>query len=417
MIHMKYQITIHDPEAFEAYTSITMTPELEALVAEPDEAPARRRMGAAGRIAAFALAALLPLLAIAGCDNGPGPNGDDPVAPISASYNPADHFSPADGTVIGPDDDPVAWSFDAPAATADCQADPDCSATIAGGIESVDLVATADSGTPADGSDDDSHSVFSDTAVAYDSTVNGSIPFSTFHSGAGLEDGERVTLEATLVALDAEGNEHTARGSVELLYEEGVVNPVRIPGCSVNGSSLGLSLLIQCEGEAPGGMADLFGNWEVSGGPSGTAIGDTGQIYASTMGPGDVGLHTYTVTVNDGTYTSDPFVFTVPVDEHKSTLNLHCSDSSEHNLLLPETSVDAVATACGSGFNPSLKPSTSSDADYILDVDEGCVEGAVSALTAAERDSHDNYNSGTTVDDVYSSCTVDFAQVVYESND
>ena len=54
--------------------------------------------------------------------------------------------------------------------------------------------------------------------------------------------------------------------------------------------------------------------------------------------------------------------------------------------------------------------------DYVLNVDHSCVQSAIVALPAAERASHENYNAGETVSDVYSSCTVDFAQVRYISN-
>jgi len=65
-----------------------------------------------------------------------------------------------------------------------------------------------------------------------------------------------------------------------------------------------------------------------------------------------------------------------------------------------------------------LKPNTSADPDYVLDVTTGCVQGAINGLTAAEKDAHKVYNNPTytdpkTVDDVFANCTVDFAQVKY----
>ena len=75
-----------------------------------------------------------------------------------------------------------------------------------------------------------------------------------------------------------------------------------------------------------------------------------------------------------------------------------------------------VAEQCGDGFNATLKPDTGADPAYVLDVDHTCVQGVIDSLPASERKAHENYNGGTTVADTYSSCTVDFAQARYSSN-
>jgi hypothetical protein len=234
------------------------------------------------------------------------------------------------------------------------------------------------------------------------------------HSGAGLADGEKINLEVIITAMDAEGTAHEARGNAILTYEAGTTNqqPI-VDRCNVSSANLTSALQIMCQAHDPEG-ADLYGRWNLTTDFPGATISEEGLIWSSAGGPGDVGLHDFSITVSDGELTSASYNFRIPYDEHKPFVVLHCSSGSEQRLLLPETSVDAVATACGSGFNPALKPNTGADPAYTLDVDVACVQGAIAGLSAEERASHENYNNGTTVGDVYSSCTVDFAQVVYD---
>jgi hypothetical protein len=221
-------------------------------------------------------------------------------------------------------------------------------------------------------------------------------------------DGSATPYTLEIILEDGRGGEARAERNVT------ITKPVRVTGCYVDGSSVGAGLAISCHGESSAGSIT---GWNLTGGPTGAIVLTDGTIArAGMLGVGDVGLHTYTVSCTDGTNTSDEYIFTVPVDEHASVLRLHCSGGSDNDLLLPETSVDAVASACGTGFNPDLKPAVEGGAHYILDVTPSCVQGAIDSLIAEEREAHTHYNNGTTVSDVYSGCTVDFAQVEYIHN-
>ncbi len=405
----KYHIKADMPET---YTSITLTPELEALIEE--DAPVRKRPSFLKRVASGALIALMAALPyVAGCGPSNGNNGDA-VNPLPAGYNVSSNITPSDGGSVGPDDSPLEVGVDTPAISGECSSDPECSAAAEAGM-GVTITGTADNGT-ADTSDDDTQTIVSHTGVPFGSYTSGDLDLDSFHDGAGLSDGETVTLEATLVATDSDGNPHETRGSVNVVYEEGSVNPVRVTGCYVNNSAVGAGLSIECEADAPNPV-DIFGNWTLTGGPTGTTITESGLIrVARALEEGDVNNWTYTVTASDGTYTSNPFTFTIPVDRNRSRVILGCIDGSVHEMLLQESSVDAVATTCGAGFDEANKPDSTGAPDYILDVDPACVTGAIDSLPAAERDAHVHYNDGVLISDVYSTCTVDDAQVEYHHN-
>jgi hypothetical protein len=220
-------------------------------------------------------------------------------------------------------------------------------------------------------------------------------------------DGSATPYTLELVLEDGQGGEARAGRNVTV---QGNQPPV-VDRCNVTHSNEGSALAITCSAHDPEG-ADLYGRWNLTTDFPGAIITEEGFI-GGVGGASEVGLHDFSITVSDGELTSTPYDFTVPYDEHRSTLLLHCNGGSDNRMLLPETSVDAVATSCGSGFNPTLKPNSSSEPDYVLDVTPACVPGVIATLPAAERDAHQHYNGGTTVDGVFSGCTVDFAQVIY----
>lgn len=252
-----------------------------------------------------------------------------------------------------------------------------------------------------------------DSTATLDSFVTGDLDTNTADNGEPIEDGEQLNFHAEFTP---QGSDDTTPEGLDwsVEYEGFDPNKPRVTGCYVRNCSVNASLSINCRGESNTGPIT---GWDLTGGPDGATIFSNGNILTQNpLEASDVGLHTYTVTCTDGTETSNPYTFTVPVDEHDSLLVLHCQGGNNENLLLPETSVDVIAEQCGNGFNHSLKPNSSSDPDYILDVDEACVPGAINGLTSEEREAHNNYNDGTTVDSVYSNCTVDFAQVQYMHN-
>jgi len=231
-------------------------------------------------------------------------------------------------------------------------------------------------------------------------------------SGAALPtraDGTQTPYALEIIVSDGRGGESRLSRNVGL--NGGSANPARVTGCYVVDSAVGAGLAINCRGESSAGTIT---GWDLTGGPIGAIITGSGAIATMRgLDASDVDNHTYNVTCTDGTNTSDVYTFTVPVDEHISKINTRCSTGTRNSLRLPETSVDAVALACGySGFNPANKPSAAGPV-YTLDVDPSCVQGVISGLHPDEIASHENYNNGTTVSDVYSSCTVDNVNVEY----
>jgi hypothetical protein len=243
------------------------------------------------------------------------------------------------------------------------------------------------------------------------------------HSGAGLADGEKINLEVIITATDAQGTARTARGNAILTYAA-ATNPVRVNGCYVRNANVGNGLQIDCyatdSDDSTG--ASLVGNWDLTTAVSDATIGMTGSIRTGRgMEAGDVANHEYTVTASNGTATSDPFIFEVPVDTHGSILRIGCSDATQ-DMLLQEHSVDAVSLACGhGGFNEANKPNTGADGRYTIDVgDKNCIQDAINALDPAERDAHRFYNGSASGDNtplnVLSGCDFIHAQTEYFSN-
>jgi hypothetical protein len=236
--------------------------------------------------------------------------------------------------------------------------------------------------------------------------------------------GTAYTIE--LVVSDGEGGESKVQRSVTL---KGVdPNKPRITGCYVTKSNVGAGFSADCFAVDPNdssGMS-LVGNWhllttDLSGAMvMDKAAGVASVVTARVMEASDVGLHNFSVTASNGTYTSDSEDFSVPADEHDCYLSLHCNSGSNNRLLLPETSVDTVSTACFSGYNPSLKPNQNVQPNYVGDVNPTCAKTALDSLSTAEKEGIKHYNGGQTGDKtpwtVFSTCTVDFAQVEYDSD-
>ncbi|MBW2997393.1 hypothetical protein KY349_03580 [Candidatus Woesearchaeota archaeon] len=330
------------------------------------------------------IAAIIGMLYFPGCGNGNG-NGKGPLQKPSISS-----AQPADGSKVSGE---FAVSVRTPGAN------PDYSGTAPTGVYTV---------VTANGSDWTVTVI--DQSAGLDAIVEGTIDGNTADNGEPIADGEQIDFHAEFIP---EGSDDTTPEGLDWSVEyEGVdPNKPRVTGCNVAGSNVGTSLAIDCYCSL---NAD---SWDLTGGPDGARIFNDGSIIVSRLlEASDVGLHTYNVTCTSGGNTSDTYTFEVPVDEHESRLTLRCQGQTGVDFLLPETSVDAVAEQCEQNqgdYNPALKPDSNSDPDYNLDVDHTCVAGVVNNLPSAERDAHRNYNDGETVADMYSSCTIDFAQVKY----
>jgi hypothetical protein len=221
-------------------------------------------------------------------------------------------------------------------------------------------------------------------------------------------DGSATPYTLELILEDGRGGEARAERNVTVTGTP--TDRAIVDGCYVSTSNLGIVLAINCSAHDPLGR-DLMGQWHLTTDVPGAIINLTGQIRTGRgMEASDVGLHTYVVSVLD----SNDYSFTVPVDERESRLALNCSDGTNHDMLLPETSVDAVSEACFSGYNSSLKPTALGDPNYVGDVTPSCARTALQSVSTEERRAHENYNSGMTPEEVFTSCTVDFAQVSYE---
>lgn len=120
---------------------------------------------------------------------------------------------------------------------------------------------------------------------------------------------------------------------------------------------------------------------------SGAVIG----IPDRPLDAGDTGWHEYSVTASDTISTSPPLVFPAPVDLRAASLRFDY-DSSEgesiyadsYRALLPEDAADAIALACGEGFDPNGKPATAADPVLVVTLDEECARTEIAALPAAE---------------------------------
>jgi hypothetical protein len=250
---------------------------------------------------------------------------------------------------------------------------------------------------------------------------------STANAGGPLPASVTGTeYEVILSATDGKGGESKATRKVTLKALD--PNKPRITGCYVTKSNVGAGFSADCFAVDPNdssGMS-LVGNWhllttDLSGAMIlDKAAGVASVVTARVMEASDVGLHNFSVTASNVTYTSDSEDFSVSADEHDCYISLHCNSGSNNRLLLPETSVDTVSTACFSGYNPSLKPNQTGQPSYIGDVAPTCAKTALDSLSTAEKDGIKHYNGGQTGEKtpwtVFSSCTVDFAQVEYHSD-
>ena len=201
--------------------SITLNAGLEKTVDDLEkeyEAPVKKNPSFIQKTVLSALAIVLAAMPyVSGCGPNPNPNPDT-INPIPASYSVANNMTPADGTTYGPSDSPLEVGVQLPTVPAECSADADCADAASAGVNVV-ITATADNGTPSDSSDDSTQTVVDQSGAQFGTYVNSTLDFDSFHGGAGLSDGERVTLETTVTAYDADGTAHTADGSVGFVYE------------------------------------------------------------------------------------------------------------------------------------------------------------------------------------------------------
>ncbi len=331
------------------------------------------------------------LLSYTGCSDDASNNNNNENNPVAAFD--VNSVSPSDGDHIN---GPVDFHFVVP------EVDPDYQGSVDGSV-----TVTGDNGTPDDPSDDTTKEVFNDSVVSGQGVTVNVDPETVLDRPA--KDGETFTLDAIVSASDAPAP-NSQELTINLTYDKPAQKSIRVKRCDVDGSFVGAALGITCYCESDNGPVT---GWNLDSDLDNAIITASGAITRSELTQSDVGLHTYNVTCSNDSETSDVYSFTVPVDEHKSFVNLHCGDGTENALYLPETTVDAVASACGQGFDPNNKPNTSSDPNYILDVDPSCIPSVDANLNPDERKAQENYNNGTTINDVYNSCTVDFAQVRY----
>lgn len=353
---MGYTICEINPANLPSNVSITMTPQLEALVQDAEyEAPVRKKPSVAQRLSAFALAALMAIIpAYAGCGNGPNGNGDA-ISPVPSGYNVSSNITPASGAGVGPDDDPLEIGVDTPALAPECSADADCAAEAASGLDVV-IDATYDNGTPGNPGDDETVTVASHTGVPFDTYTSGTATLSAAHGGAGLADGEGIAAHVALTFTDSKGESHTIEGSVNYTYEAGSNPNAPVISCRVMSAVAGLGFNISCNATSPLGY-DLYGNWtatitDSSGNPLvGPSINEEGIISGFGPGAEDVEMYNLHTAVHDGhgnTGTLDK-IFYIDMDETTATVN----DTEVTDI--PEDLADDISANCGTGFNPALK--------------------------------------------------------------
>lgn len=327
----------------------------------------------------------------------------NPLAPISSSS-----ITPTDGKKVTSSDSPLTVGFKVPGKN------PNYAGSDPSGI-GAKVTASGDNATPSDTSDDWTTTITSKNGAKLDELVGGTLDLTTANNGSELKDGEKVKFGFEATAKGEDGKDYTQSATSTVSYE-GTTNKLQVTGCYVTFSAAGGGFGAQCSCKDPNGKKVTWNLTSDLTGAGISSIDDTTAIIAKgVLSDADVGIHSFSTTCNNGTETSAQYSFLVPVDAHRSTLTLKCSDGTNNTLLLPETSVDAVSKQCASGFNASLKPSNSSSQAYVLDVTSTCVEGAINGLAAAEKLAHKNYNQGKTVSDVYKSCTVNFAQTAYTS--
>lgn len=369
------------------------------------------------RVSAGVIAAYAALVFGAGnmtaCgDDNPGnpdtivnPDSGSGQSPLSAvDYN---KLLPSSGTSWTSSDSPAPIGGQTP------KADLSWSGSVPNTVD-VTIDVTGDNATPSDTSDDWNTS-FSKNNASLDTTVTEALDLLTANKGSELKDGEKVSVKFIATA-NVDGKDYSQSGNTSATYKAD--NKLKVVGCYVSSAHVGDGLTMDCTGKDPAGKS-LTDGWKLTSDLTGASIfgidAVAGLITKGALSDVDVGIHSYSVTCSNGTETSTPYSFSVPVDAHKSTILLKCSDGSSETLLLPETSVDSVAKKCGTGFNASLKPNSNSSPAYVLEVTPTCVEGAINGLSTDEKKAHNNYNQGKTVSDVYKNCSVTSAQASYTS--
>jgi len=228
----------------------------------------------------------------------------------------------------------------------------------------------------------------------------------------GGVDGNEVQ-DGDVTSSDEDGDEQYDRGDSigDSVGDAGDGDSVRaiIESCFVESLHIGVMHSVQCYASDPLGRT-TDGQWIVASDIPGLVVGSTGRLETQRpLDASDEGEHEYTVHVLD----SDGYTFTVPVDEHKSTLLIKCPDENEVELLFPERIVDYLAILCGQGFLVDDKPGTSADPDYILDVEQSCIPGIIESLSDARKEMLTHYEDATLLDEIYSRCTPETAKVKY----
>lgn len=296
-------------------------------------------------------------------------------------------------------------------------------------VVEVGIQVSGDNATPLDEQDDWGQyvPVVSTTLHGY---AFGVLDTNTANNDEMIQDGENLSFSAI---FSPQGTE--LRTSVRLDWSvtyEGIPDDrPYVENCYIASMQAGYGMAIDCFGNDPTGGSLLF-NWSVVSDLDDVQMIDfdqTGASITTTDAPteSDIGLHDFAVTCSNGTVTSDPYSFRAPIDEHHSSLMIHCADVDfEWHAFLPETSIDAVALQCTAGFHPANKPDDTTNDAYILDVDDvSCVLPALDTMSAEEREIQRRYyffqssaSGGSaplrrTVDGIFSECTVEFAQVVF----
>lgn len=157
---------------------------------------------------------LLVGLLTLGCDQTL-PSGDEDAGTDAPPQNPLDEIDPttvvpADGTNIGPDDDPLHVSFEVP------EIAPGYTGTVPTVVDAT-VTMTGDATTPGDPSDDWNAEVFTNTEVPLGSLTAGSIGLDTVNDGLGVQGGESLQLEMVVSCVRPTGT-FTREATVSLTY-------------------------------------------------------------------------------------------------------------------------------------------------------------------------------------------------------
>ncbi len=120
-------------------------------------------------------------------------------------------ITPANGTIVGPEDDPLHVSLQTPGII------PGYSGTVPTTVD-VTAMATGDRATLSDTTDDWVEEVFSNTGVDLDQITAGSIDLASA-SGGGPVNGERIELAFTVSSVRPSGT-YTREASVTVTYQD-----------------------------------------------------------------------------------------------------------------------------------------------------------------------------------------------------